>query len=56
MEYGSDVNALDNDKRTALHHAAEGNKARVIPILIYSNAYHTTTPDYYCTMLHSAPR
>ena len=38
MEYGSDVNALDNDKRTALHHAAEGNKARVIPILIQGGA------------------
>ena len=34
MEYGADVNALDNDRRTALHHASEGAKARVIPVLI----------------------
>jgi len=34
LDYGADVNALDSDRRTCLHHAAESNKPRVIPILI----------------------
>ena len=34
LDYGADVNALDGDRRSALHHAAESNKARVIPVLI----------------------
>lgn len=35
---GAEVNALDMDKRTALHHAAEAGKSRVIPILIQRGA------------------
>jgi ankyrin repeat protein len=31
---GANVNAVDNDKRTALHHAAEAGKAKAIEILI----------------------
>lgn len=38
LDYGADVNALDSDRRTALHHAAEANKGRVIPILIQRGA------------------
>lgn len=38
LDYGADVNALDSDRRTALHHAAEANKARCIPILIQRGA------------------
>jgi ankyrin repeat protein len=38
LDYGADVNALDTDRRTCLHHAAEANKARVIPILIQRGA------------------
>ena len=34
LDYGADVNALDSDRRTPLHHAAEANKPRIIPILI----------------------
>lgn len=34
LNSGADVNALDNDRRTVLHHAAEAGKARVIPILV----------------------
>jgi len=44
LDFGADVNALDSDKRTALHHAAEGNKPRVIPILIQRGA-HTSLKD-----------
>ena len=38
IDLGSDVNALDQDKRTPLHHAAEAGKARVIPILMKNGA------------------
>ena len=34
LELKSDVNAVDEDRKTALHHASESNKTRVIPILI----------------------
>jgi len=34
LDFGADVNVLDSDRRTALHHAAESNKPRVIPVLI----------------------
>lgn len=32
------MNAVDNDGKTALHHAAQGGKTRVIPILIQRGA------------------
>ena len=38
LDYGADINCLDNDKRTPLHHAAESNKPRIIPILIQRGA------------------
>lgn len=38
IQYGADVNALDMEKRTPLHHAAESGKTRVIPILIQRGA------------------
>lgn len=38
IELGADVNALDKDKRTPLHHAAEEGKIRVIPILMNNGA------------------
>lgn len=44
LDYGADVNALDSDRRTALHHAAESNKPRTIPILIQRGA-HTSLKD-----------
>lgn len=44
LNLGADVNALDNDRRTPLHHAAEGGKARVIPILCQRGA-STGTKD-----------
>lgn len=34
LNLGADVNALDLDKRTPLHHAAEAGKARLIPLLV----------------------
>jgi ankyrin repeat protein len=34
LNLGSDVNALDLDRRTPLHHAAEAGKARMIPLLV----------------------
>jgi len=34
LNLGSDVNALDSDRRTVLHHAAEAGKARLVPILV----------------------
>ena len=34
LNLGCDVNVLDNDRRTPLHHAAEAGKARVVPILV----------------------
>ena len=34
LNMGADVNALDHDKRTPLHHAAESGKARMIPLLV----------------------
>ena len=44
LEYGADVNAVDSDRRTALHHAAEGNKMKVIDILVQNGA-HTSIKD-----------
>lgn len=44
IDFGADVNALDNDRRTPLHHAAESNKPRVIPVLIQRGA-HTSLKD-----------
>lgn len=44
LDFGADVNALDNDRRSALHHAAEANKPRVIPVLIQRGA-HTSLKD-----------
>jgi hypothetical protein len=34
LNFGADMNALDNDRRTVLHHAAEAGKSRVIPLLV----------------------
>ena len=34
IELGCDVNAIDEDWKSALHHAAENGKAKVIPILV----------------------
>ena len=44
IQDGSDVNALDQDKRTPLHHAAESNNMVAIEILIQNNA-HTSLKD-----------
>lgn len=37
--YGAEVNCLDNDRRTPLHHAAEANKPKACKILIEKGAY-----------------
>ena len=34
LNLGADVNALDLERRTPLHHAAEAGKARMIPLLV----------------------
>jgi ankyrin repeat protein len=44
LNLGADVNALDSDRRTALHHAAESGKARMIPLLVQRGA-STGTKD-----------
>ena len=44
LNLGADVNALDADRRTALHHAAEAGKARLIPLLVQRGA-STGTKD-----------
>ena len=44
LDFGADINALDTDNRTCLHHAAEAGKARVIPVLIQRGA-HTSLKD-----------
>jgi len=38
LNLGADVNALDLDRRTPLHHAAEAGKARLIPLLVQRGA------------------
>jgi ankyrin repeat protein len=38
IELGSDVNAVDDERKTALHHAAEGGKGKVIPVLVQNGA------------------
>ncbi len=35
---GADVNVMDNERRTPLHHASETGNARVIPILVQKGA------------------
>ena len=42
--YGAEVNCLDNDRRTPLHHAAEANQPKVCKILIEKGA-HTNIKD-----------
>jgi ankyrin repeat protein len=44
IHLGADVNVLDNDMRTPLHHAAEEGKDRVIPLLVKAGA-STGTKD-----------
>ena len=46
LNFGADVNALDNDRRTPLHHAAESSKARIIPLLVQRGA-STGTKDTF---------
>ena len=41
IQMGSDVNALDHNKRSPLHHASEGGKTRIIPLLIKNGAILT---------------
>lgn len=38
LNFGADINALDNERRTPLHHAAEAGKARIIPLLVQRGA------------------
>ncbi|CAI2364245.1 unnamed protein product [Moneuplotes crassus] len=38
LELKSDVNALDEERKTPLHHAAESAKMRIIPILVQNGA------------------
>ena len=38
LELKCDINAVDEERKTALHHASESNKARLIPILVQSGA------------------
>ena len=38
IDLGAEVNALDQDKRTPSHHAAEAGKVRVIPVLMKNGA------------------
>lgn len=38
IELKSDVNAVDEDRKTPLHHAAESGKSRIIPILIQNGS------------------
>lgn len=38
LNLGADVNCLDNDRRTPLHHAAESGRARLIPLLVQRGA------------------
>mmetsp|Transcript_5802 Transcript_5802/g.9264 ORF Transcript_5802/g.9264 Transcript_5802/m.9264 type:complete len:123 (+) Transcript_5802:949-1317(+) len=44
LDYGADVNCLDSDRRTPLHHASESGKSRIIPVLIQRGA-HTSLKD-----------
>lgn len=38
LENGAEVDALDCERRTALHYAAEGARAKAIPLLLQHNA------------------
>lgn len=38
LELKADVNAVDEERKTALHHAAESAKMRIIPILVQNGA------------------
>lgn len=38
LELKSDINAVDEDRKTPLHHASENAKTRIIPILIQNGA------------------
>ena len=54
ISHGADVNAVDNDRRTPLHHAAEAGKPRVIPILVQNNALTAVKDKFGKTPLEMA--
>ena len=38
LEFGVPINAVDEDRKTALHYAAEHGKGKVIPLLVQNGA------------------
>ena len=50
LRYGANINALDQDKKTPLHYAAEQGVSTIIPLLIKNGAlpglkdYNQDTP------------
>lgn len=54
IELGIDVNAVDEDRKSALHHAAENGKAKVIPILVQNGASVTIKDNNKRTPIESA--
>lgn len=48
------MNAIDEDRKSALHHAAENGKAKVIPILVQNGASVTIKDNQKRSPIESA--
>ena len=53
VEAGSDINALDSDQCSPLHHAAEGNPA-VVPVLLEAGVTVNLLNNDQCSPLFKA--
>ena len=53
---GADVDTVDADRRSALHHAAHGNERELMRALIKARAEVDLADDYRYTALHMAAR
>ena len=56
LQHGANVNALENDRFTALHIAAQHGKVEVVRVLLEYGADVTAVGNHHLTALHLAAR